>query len=180
AIIMANHQSYLDPPLMMAVCKRPIRFLGKHSLFYYPVFGWALWATGHIPINRGVREKAFKSIDRAAEAIAKGKTVLIFPEGTRSRVQGIAPFKKGGFVLAIKSGVPIVPVGIAGTKEILPPGWSLLAPGAVQVVIGDPIEMTGYTLETKEALMEKVKGAIVKARDQAKVLSESYSADLNN
>ncbi|MEW6775446.1 MAG: lysophospholipid acyltransferase family protein [Bdellovibrionota bacterium] len=173
AIVMSNHESHFDPPSLMAASPTPLRFLTKHSLFYFPIFGQALWAMGYISINRGVQAKAFKSIEKAAQAIRGGRTVLIFPEGTRAMTSELLPFKKGGFVIAAKSQVPIVPVGIAGTREVIPKGFHWLLRSPVVLVVGAPIETKGFDLDNKEALMEKVRTEIARLREEARALREN-------
>ena len=166
-VLMANHRSHVDPPALMARAPRPIRFLTKHTLFYIPVFGQAMWMTGQISINRSDQKRAFESIEAAARSIAGGKSLLVFPEGTRSRTQEMRPFKKGGFVLAIKSRAPIVPIGIAGTGENVPKGWHWTERGPVTIVVGAPIATAGVTLDDKEALIDEVRDAILGLRAEA-------------
>jgi len=130
------------------------------ELFKIPIFGRAMRKAGYISIDRYDRESAFKSLDVAAKKIKSGISVLIFPEGTRSRDGKIRPFKKGGFVLAIDSGVPIVPVVIKGTHVIMTKGKFRVNPGYVSMVIHKPIDTSVYTRETKEALIESVRRVI--------------------
>jgi 1-acyl-sn-glycerol-3-phosphate acyltransferase len=130
------------------------------ELFKIPIFGRAMRKAGYISIDRYDRESAFKSLDVAAKKIKNGVSVLIFPEGTRSRDGKIRPFKKGGFVLAIDSGVPIVPVVIKGTHVIMTKGKFRVNPGYVSMVIHKPIDTSVYTRETKEALIESVRRVI--------------------
>jgi len=172
AIVMSNHESHFDPPALIATSRTPLRFLTKHTLFYFPIFGQAMWAMGYIFINRGNQEKAFRSVEKAAKAIRKGRSVLIFPEGTRSRTEEMLPFKKGGFVIATKSQVPIIPVGIAGTRNVLPKGFHWLAPGPIALVVGELIDTQPYSLEQKEALMAKVREEIERLRAQARKILE--------
>jgi len=167
AVLMANHRSHLDPPGLIAKSRRPINFVTKHTLFWVPVFGFAMRRMGHISINRSNKQKAFDSIDQAAQDIAGGRRVLVFPEGTRSPTEELGPFKKGGFVLAIKSGAPIIPIGIAGSGEILPKGWHWLGRGPVTLVVGEPIHTTCHTLDTKDALIAEVRAAILALRAEA-------------
>ena len=173
AILMANHTSHLDPPLLIAISKIPIRFLTKKVLFYFPFFGWSLWMMGHIPINRSKRSSAFSSLDQAASLIASGRTVAIFPEGTRSDADELNPFKKGGFVIAVKGGIPIIPVGIVGTQKLMPKGWCWMTRGPIRVVLGEPIDTSGYTMENKEELMTLVREKIVEHREEAQKFLES-------
>lgn len=177
AIVMCNHESHFDPPMLIRSSPGTLRFLTKHSLFYFPIFGLALWAIGFIPINRGKSAKARRSIDRAAELISGGRMILIFPEGTRSRTGEMLPFKKGGFVLATKSGVPIIPAAIAGTREILPPGWWCCDRGPIVLIVGEPIDTSGYELDHKEALMSRVESEIMVLRERArKIYREKVGA----
>lgn len=170
-IVMANHESHLDPPAMIKASKRPIGFLAKQELKRVPVFGWAAERTGHVFVDRGSKDRSHASIDTAARRIAEGRRVMIFPEGTRSQTGELLPFKKGGFVLALKAQVPIVPVGIAGTHAIFPPHARFVhETGPVAVVYGQPIAVTDYTLDTKDALIARVREAITDARATARAL----------
>jgi 1-acyl-sn-glycerol-3-phosphate acyltransferase len=180
AVLMSNHQSHFDPPTLIVISKRvPLRFLTKHTLFYFPIFGLALHLMGHVFINRGDSAKARRSVERAAADITQGKVVFVFPEGTRARTEDLLPFKKGGFVIAIRGKVPIIPVGIAGTREVHPAGWLLRGTGPVVVVIGDPIAMDRYTLDTKGEAMAEVRTAILRLREQACGIRESLTGRAN-
>lgn len=169
-ILMSNHESHLDPALLMSQFARPLSFLAKIELFRFPVFGWAMKRVGHIPIDRGQRDKAFASIERAAAEVSAGRAVIVFPEGKRSLTDAMLPFKKGGFVLAIKSGAPIVPIGVAGTARVLPPGFWVKGRGQVAMVVGEPIATTGFTLETKDALMAQVHERVASLREEARAM----------
>jgi 1-acyl-sn-glycerol-3-phosphate acyltransferase len=156
-IYMANHQSNFDIPVLLGHLTVQFRWLAKMELFKIPVFGRAMRKAGYISIDRHHRESAFDSLKVAANKIKSGVSVLIFPEGTRSWDGNIQPFKKGGFVMAIDSGVPIVPVVMTGTRAIMPKGKFRVYPGHVRMVIHPPIGTSTYTRETKEALMERVR-----------------------
>jgi 1-acyl-sn-glycerol-3-phosphate acyltransferase len=157
---MPNHQSNFDIPVLLGHLTVQFRWLAKKELFKIPIFGHAMRNVGYISIDRSDRQSAFESLKVAAEKIKSGVSVLIFPEGTRSRDGKIRPFKKGGFVMAIDSGVPIVPVVITGTRSIMPKGRFRVYPGHVSMVIHKPIETSIYTPETKDGLMEKVRRVI--------------------
>ena len=172
-ILMPNHESHLDPPLMMNLSPVPVRFIAKASLFRIPFLGWAMWSAGMIPIDRSNQTKAFASIARATEMIKDGKTVLVFPEGTRTSDGELKPFKKGGFVMAVRGGVPIVPVGIAGTRQIMAPGGMIERPGPAVVVLGAPINTSGYDDESKGELMEVVRERIAELREEASLRLEA-------
>jgi len=167
-VLMSNHASHLDPPMFIYLSKHyPLHFLVKHTLFYFPVFGQSLWAMGHIYVNRSKRADAFQSLDKAAASIAEGKRIYVFPEGTRTNDGSLGPFKKGGFHLAIKAKVPILPAGIAGTFEILPPGIRSKGMGPVAVVFGEPIPTNEYTLENKDELIQRVHSEIQHLKSRA-------------
>jgi 1-acyl-sn-glycerol-3-phosphate acyltransferase len=159
-IYMPNHQSNFDIPVLLGHLTVQFRWLAKVELFKIPIFGRAMRKAGYISIDRYNRQSAIKSLNVAANKIKSGVSVLIFPEGTRSRDGKIRPFKKGGFVLAIDSGVPIVPVVITGTRSIMTKGKFRVNAGHVNMVIHKPIDTSAYTRETKEALMESVRRVI--------------------
>ncbi|MFC1817383.1 lysophospholipid acyltransferase family protein, partial [Thermodesulfobacteriota bacterium] len=144
-IYMSNHQSNFDIPVLLAYLTVQFRWLAKAELFRIPIFGFAMQRAGYISIDRSNRKSAILSLQRAAEIISGGVSVLIFPEGTRSRDGNIRSFKKGGFVLAIDSGVPIVPVIIHGTWPIMSKERLLIKPGKVVLEIGKPVETLNYT-----------------------------------
>ncbi len=172
-IVMSNHESHLDPPALILSSDRPIGFLTKQELKWIPLFGWALEATGHMFIDRKNKAQSHASIDRAAGRIADGRCVAVFPEGTRSVDGNLLPFKKGGFVLAAKAQVPIVPVGVAGTHTIFPAKNPYVkGQGPIAVVYGQPISTSGFTLETKDVLMAEVHDRMVALRDEARMLVE--------
>jgi len=159
-IFMLNHQSFYDIPVILGHLPVQFRWLAKHELFKIPLFGIAMRRAGYISINRTNRRSAFKSLKKAAHIIRSGVSVVIFPEGTRSPDGRILPFKKGGFVLAIQSRVPIVPVIIQGTSAIMTKKRKKIIPGEVLIEVRAPILTTDYTFKTKEALMNRVKTVI--------------------
>ena len=159
-IYMPNHQSNFDIPVLLGHLTVQFRWLAKVELFKIPIFGRAMRKAGYISIDRNNRESAIRSLNVAANKIKNGVSVLIFPEGTRSRDGKIRPFKKGGFVMAIESGVPIVPVVITGTRSIMSKGKFRVNAGQVKMVIHKPIDTSVYTPETKEALMDNVRRVI--------------------
>lgn len=166
-ILMPNHQSHFDIPVLLGCLEMEFRWLAKAELFRIPIFGRAMRGCGYISIDRRNRDSAFDSIRRAGEAIRGAVSVLIFPEGTRGTGQGILPFKKGGFILAADSDVPILPMAIHGTRRILPKNGILVDPGPVVLCFQPPIETATFTRETKEALMERVRTSIREAFERA-------------
>lgn len=160
-VFMGNHQSNFDIlALFQAV---PVRFnwLAKEELFKLPVFGPSIRSAGYIPINRGDGRDALKSLDRAAALIRNGTSVAIFPEGTRSSDGSLLPFKRGGFILAAKAGVPIVPVSIQGSMAVNPPdNFLCVNSGVIRVRFSPPIMVAATGSGQQTALMEQVRLAI--------------------
>lgn len=159
-VYMCNHLSNFDIPVLLAHLPVQFRWLAKAELFRIPLFGRAMRGAGYISIDRFNRDSAFASIDEAAAKIQQGVSVMIFPEGTRSRDGSLLPFKKGGFVLAVDSGVPIVPLIVQGTQAIMPKGSRLVHPNPVELTIRPPIQTGDYNRETKEQLMVEVRKVI--------------------
>jgi len=159
-IVMANHQSHYDVFALMGLLPLQLRWIIKMELRKIPIFGIACEKVGYIFIDRGNHEKAQKSLEAAGEKIRAGSSVIFFPEGTRSADGKLQTFKKGGFVIALEAQVPILPVTVVGGKEILPKGSLRILPGGMKVIIHEPIPVDGYTYETKEQLMERVREAI--------------------
>ena len=159
-ILIANHHSYFDIPCIFAAIPQPIRFMAKKSLFSIPIFGWALARAGFIPIDRKNRRTAVKSFDLAVERIRKGNTIVIFPEEGRSREVAMRPFQRGAFLLAIRSELPILPLAIDGTYEVLRVGAKRVTPGVVTIRVGTPIETAGVSVRAKDTLLEQSRGQI--------------------
>ncbi len=160
-IYMPNHQSNADIPLLLGRLPVQFRWLAKAELFKIPVFGRAMRGVGYISIDRSNRKLALESLERAATTIRNGTSVMIFPEGTRSRNGRILPFKKGGFILSVDSGVPIVPIIIRGTHKYMPKGHFSIRPALITMEILDPVETTGYNRKTKNELLEKIRSIFV-------------------
>lgn len=159
-VFMANHASSLDIWAAFVAVPRRLRMIAKKQLGQIPLFGWVMHAGRFIFIDRGNSKAARRSIDEAGQRIHDGDSVLIFPEGTRTRDGALLPFKKGGFHLALKAGVPIVPVALCGTRRLMPAGSYLLRSGTVTVVIGEPIPTAGLSDEERAHLPERVRGMV--------------------
>lgn len=161
-IFAANHQSQFDIFAMQGCFDFDFRWLAKKELFQIPLFGRAMQLAGYISIDRSHGREALKSLQEAAERIAAGTSVILFPEGTRSLDGKLHDFKSGGMVLAIKSGVPLVPVGISGTYEILPKGRLLAKPGHVIIRVGKPIETRQFSAGQKHELAAKIQSEVAR------------------
>ena len=136
------------------------KWLAKKELFSIPFFGWAMAAAGYISIDREGTRETVEAMNEAAQKIREGMSLVIFPEGSRSPDGSIQPFKKGGFTLAIKSKVPIVPISITGSREIMPKDKLTSTSGEIRIRIGHPIETQNYSLKDRKLLMEKVSKTI--------------------
>ena len=159
-IFAANHQSQFDIFVLQGYLGCDFRWLAKLELFKIPVFGKAMQLAGYIPVDRAHGRKALQSLDEAARRIADGTSVIIFPEGTRSPDGKLGQFKAGAMVLAIKAGVPVVPVAIVGTHQVLAKGRLLVRPGRVEIRVGAPIATTEYTVKQKQELAERLQGQV--------------------
>jgi 1-acyl-sn-glycerol-3-phosphate acyltransferase len=174
-IFMANHQSNVDiPVLIQSLVHFQLRWIAKKELLRVPLFGWAMWATKHITVDRADPLDAMKSLERAKERLGAGISVVVFPEGTRSRDGRLLPFKKGGFLMAAKTGAQIVPVAIVGSAALLPSGaWQLRA-GTVEVFIDRPIASKGYRAGKLKSLSDQVRqviaGHLEEPRDNAQAV----------
>lgn len=163
-VFMCNHLSFLDGPLFMTVLDRPVRAIVKKFVFRTPVLGLGMWFSGYVALDREGAGAGRKSIARAARLIKeRGYSFLIFPEGTRSWDGKAMPFRRGGFYLALECGVPIVPVSIQGTYELMPRDKWMIRGGPVRIVFHEPIPVAGYTPENMAGLMERVKAAVLSA-----------------
>src|SRR5215471_7555191 len=164
-VFMLNHLSLVDVWAVLVAVPVPLRFIAKKQLGAIPLFGWAMRAGRFIFIDRQNPVLARKSIEEAANRVRRGQSVVIFPEGTRSRDGRTGPFKKGGFHLAMSAGVDIVPVAIRGSREVMPRGSARIYPGDVSIEIGEPIPTAGLAPEDREALVDRVRDRIVAMLD---------------
>jgi len=160
-ILVSNHQSTFDIFALLGYLSLQFRWIAKASLFRTPFLGWAMSRIGYIPIERDSPKKAYRSMLQAAEKVQQGVSVIIFPEGTRSPDGNLQPFKKGVFLIALKSQAPILPITIRGTAKIMPKGDWRAHPGNVQIIIGPPIETAGIPPEKEGELSERVRNALL-------------------
>jgi 1-acyl-sn-glycerol-3-phosphate acyltransferase len=166
---MVNHQSMFDILVLQGRLFFQFRWLAKQELFRIPIFGPAMARAGYVSIDRSNARSAHKSLLAAARKVARGVSVVVFPEGSRSRDGEIGSFKPGGFHLAFRAGRPIVPVVICGTHSIMPKGSLRISPGRVTVSINSPIETASYAKGDKSRLMETVRSVMKEDLERIRV-----------
>ncbi|MFY1826466.1 lysophospholipid acyltransferase family protein [Myxococcus fulvus] len=160
-IYVGNHQSTIDIPAHFMAVPVPFRFVAKDQLKWVPLIGWYLALGGHVFINRSNRSKAISSLEAAAAKIRGGTSIFLYPEGTRSSDGRVLPFKKGPFALALKARVPICPVTIEGSGDLMPKDSWNITPGPVRVRVGKPIDTTAFAENDREGLARAVREAII-------------------
>jgi 1-acyl-sn-glycerol-3-phosphate acyltransferase len=165
AVYAVNHTSNVEPPIIFDTLKPlfpRLRILYKAELRKLPILVRAFDLAGFVPLERGNPEQSLPAIDRAAEALRAGDSFLIFPEGTRSRTGDLLPFKKGGFIMAIKGQAPVVPIGISGARSAMRKGSPVIYPVTVRVRIGEPVETAGMALDDRDRLVSAVRERVAR------------------
>ncbi len=156
-LYLSNHQSYFDIPVLMKVLPGNVRFVYKKSMTKIPVFGWAMYLSGYIPIDRKNARSAIDSLKKAADAMKRGISIVMYPEGTRSADGEVKEFKKGMAMLAAISDCRVVPVSIQGTHDLLPRDSFKMKPGTVYVTIDSPVDYSkspDYLIEMREIVIK--------------------------
>jgi 1-acyl-sn-glycerol-3-phosphate acyltransferase len=165
-VFVTNHASYMDTPVVLANIPAQFRFLAKKGLFQIPWLGGHLARAGHIPVPREDPRATVRTMALAAQTVRdRGISLLIFPEGTRSRTGEIGAFKEGAAYIAIKAGAPLVPIALTGTREVLPFGSGNIRGGPVTMRIGDPIQTSGLTLHDRVRVTEELRNRILELKD---------------
>lgn len=160
-VFVSNHLSFMDIPAALPHIPVQFRFLAKKGLFKVPFIGYHLQRAGHIPVHRGDARASLKTMAEAAGIVRdRGVSVLVFPEGGRAPAR-MREFKEGAAYIAIKAGVPVVPVGLSGTREILPMGSLLVRPGEVVLRIGEPIPTAGMSAHDRHALTRRIQAQVL-------------------
>jgi len=159
-LFVANHTSSADAPAVVGAIPRRIAILLKESLFKWPIVGQAFLSAHFIPVNRSARDAAIGSVDKATDALKAGQSFLIYPEGTRSPDGRLQEFKKGAVVMAIKAGVPIVPMACSGAHRIMEKHSLVIHPGEIVVEFLEPIDASRYSLEDRDQLNEHIRQAM--------------------
>lgn len=167
AVIVANHESLADILVLLASLPIQVRFLAKRRIFSVPVLGWSIKAAGFIPVDRGDQRRGAATFEAAMARLEERRSVIVFPEETRTRTGELLPFKKGAALLALRSGLPILPIGIAGTRRVLPRDTLLPTAGPAAVVIGEPISVAGRPVTDRTKLTEEARNAVAQWRDEA-------------
>ena len=156
----ANHQSNVDPPILFDALHPRMHILYKHEIDQIPILARAFRMGGFIPVDRRNKEAALRSIEAGAASIRSGNSFLIFPEGTRSRTDELLPFKKGGFVMAIKAQAPIVPVAVQGGRAAMRRGSWIIRPVTVTIRVGRPVETAGARAAHRDQIITRVRHEI--------------------
>ncbi len=160
AVYCSNHQSNVDPPVIFAAVHPQLHILYKAELDRLPILARAFRYGGFISVDRRNKEAAMRSIDACAASIRAGNSFLIFPEGTRSRTAELLPFKKGGFIMAIKAQAPVVPIAVQGGRDSMRKGSWIIRPVTVSIRIGEPIDAAGFSLDRRNDLITQTRRRI--------------------
>jgi 1-acyl-sn-glycerol-3-phosphate acyltransferase len=176
-IFTPNHQSLIEVPLFVAYLGRNPAYLGKKEIFKYPVFGHGIRLIGAVPVDRSNSAAAVESAKLATENLRRGKSYVVYPEGTRSRDGRMLPFKKGAFMMAIDAGVPVVPITVSGATRIMPKAQVKIFPSTVRITVHDPISTSGYSKENVALLMEMTRARIASTLNAATPESEAVASD---
>jgi 1-acyl-sn-glycerol-3-phosphate acyltransferase len=163
-VVVSNHESFADI-LLISHLPWEMKWLSKAELFRIPIMGWMMWLAGDVPVKRGVGPSALEAMARCRKALDNRVSVMIFPEGTRSKTAELLPFKDGAFRLAIEAGVPILPLAVSGTATALRKHDWRFGRSVAEVHVLEPVETAGLTLDDVPALKARVREMIVRARD---------------
>lgn len=168
SVIVANHESFCDILVLLANLPMQVRFLAKRSVFRVPVLGWSIAAAGFVPVDRGERSRSVETVEAALRRLSGGRSLVIFPEETRTRTGDLLPFKRGAAHLALKAGLPILPIALAGTFRVLKRGSLLITPGPVVMSVGNPIEIADRTVRDRDAVTRLARGQVEQLREEAR------------
>ncbi|MFN2386653.1 MAG: lysophospholipid acyltransferase family protein [Thermoanaerobaculia bacterium] len=166
-VVVSNHESFCDIPVLLATLPMSLRFMAKRSIFGVPVLGWSIAAAGFIPVDRGERSRGAATMDAALRRLRGGRSVVIFPEETRSANGSLLPFKQGAALLALRSGLPLLPFGIAGTRRILPKGSWRISGGPVVLCAGSPLGVEGRRPSDRRDLTRRLQAEVESLREEA-------------
>ena len=167
-VIASNHESFYDIPVLFSSLPMPVRFLAKRNLFRLPFLGWAMAAAGFVPVDRQDQSHGREVLDAALRRLAGNRSLVVFPEQTRTRTGELSPFKSGAALFAIKSGLPLLPVAIVGTFRVLRRGGFHITPGPVVVAFGMPMDVHGRSSRDRAAVTDALREQITRLRDEAR------------
>jgi 1-acyl-sn-glycerol-3-phosphate acyltransferase len=165
-VFCSNHFSLIDTPVMFGSIPREFRILARHGLWRVPFLGWHLSRAGHIPVHRENPRAAARNIHQAAEKLREGYSILIFPEGGRTRQPVMRPFKTGAAYIAIQAQTPLVPMALVGTRAILPPASAHLHPGRAELRIGTPRTTTGLTNRDAARFVKEIQEEVARLAER--------------
>jgi 1-acyl-sn-glycerol-3-phosphate acyltransferase len=182
-ILTPNHQSFIEVPLFVTYLDRYPAYLAKKEVFKYPIFGYGIGLLKVVPVDRSNSPAAVESAKQATENIRRGKSYMVYPEGTRSKDGKLLPFKKGAFMMAIDAGVPVVPVTVSGATKIMPKGEFNVFPSTVRIIVHPPLSTTGYSRDNVAELMQKTREMIYSAlseEEQTSTVGTKFVANVND
>jgi 1-acyl-sn-glycerol-3-phosphate acyltransferase len=165
-IFTPNHQSFIEVPLLVTYIKRNPAYLAKKEVFKYPIFGFGIKLIGVVPVDRSNSPSAVESAKQATENLKRGKSYVVYPEGTRSPDGRLLPFKKGAFMMAIDAGVPVVPVSISGATAIMPKSQIKIYPATVHITLHEPLSTRGFTRENVSTLVDLARNSVMSALEE--------------
>jgi 1-acyl-sn-glycerol-3-phosphate acyltransferase len=168
-VFCSNHESNVDPPVLFLGLHSQLHVLYKAELRNVPLMRTVFDVGGFVPVDRGDRDQSMRSLEQGAASLRAGNSFLIFPEGTRSRTGALLPFKKGGFIMAIKAQVPVVPVAIVGGRDAMRKGSAFVRPVKVSVRIGRPVPTAGLTVDQRDKVVSAVRAEVQKLLDEGPV-----------
>jgi 1-acyl-sn-glycerol-3-phosphate acyltransferase len=167
-VIAPNHESFYDILVLFHILPMRFAFLAKRNLFRIPILGWSMAAAGFVPVDRGEQRRGAATIETALRRLGRGSSLIVFPEETRTRTGELLPFKAGAALLAIRSGLPLQPVGIHGTFRIQRRGGFTITPSEVVVAVGEPIPVAERTSRDRHALTDELRERVAALRDEAR------------
>ena len=168
AVLAPNHESFYDILVLFHILPMRFAFLAKRNLFRIPILGWSMTAAGFVPVDRGERRRSAATVETALRRLGRGSSLIVFPEETRTRTGELLPFKAGAALLAIRSGLPLQPIGIAGTFGVQRRGGFAITPSDVVVAIGEPIPVEGRTIRERNELTSRLRERVAALREEAR------------
>jgi 1-acyl-sn-glycerol-3-phosphate acyltransferase len=175
AVYCSNHESNIDPPVLFDAIHPRMHILYKAEIDAIPVLARAFRFGGFLPVDRRNKEAAMRSIEAGAASIRAGNSFLIFPEGTRSRTADLLPFKKGGFIMAIKAQAPVVPVAVQGGRASMRKGSAFIRPVTLSIRVGEPIETAGLDMKGRDGLIAETRRRIEELRAAGPIRGEELT-----